>query len=114
MAAGVRPFQGGSSAALMASILRDSPRGIGEVRSDLPLELARLIDRCLEKHPDDRVQTSRDVYNELRAVSDRARASAGTGGSISAGDTPRAGSGWRSCPLRTAALIRMSRRSPRA
>src|SRR5262249_43606517 len=30
--------------------------------------LSRLIARCLEKDPDDRVQTARDIYNELRHV----------------------------------------------
>ena len=27
----------------------------------------RLVSRCLEKRPDDRMQTARDVYNELKS-----------------------------------------------
>jgi TolB-like protein len=34
--------------------------------SDLPAELARVIRRCLEKDPRERVQTARDVGNEIR------------------------------------------------
>ena len=64
--AGERPFQGASAASLMSAILRDRPADVSSKRGDVPEALARLIARCLEKHPDDRVQTSRDVYNELR------------------------------------------------
>jgi len=35
-------------------------------RGDLPRDLDRIITRCLEKNPRDRIQTARDVYNELR------------------------------------------------
>jgi TolB-like protein/Flp pilus assembly protein TadD len=63
---GDRPFKGGSSAALMSAILRDTPAEISEQRSDVPDALARLIARLLEKRPEDRVQTARDVFNDLR------------------------------------------------
>jgi serine/threonine protein kinase len=51
MATGCRPFAGASSAELASAILRDSPRPIGEIRTDLPDDLARIIRRCLEKDP---------------------------------------------------------------
>jgi TolB-like protein len=63
---GERPFKGGSSPALMSAILRDTPPAIDSRRADLPESLARLVDRLLEKRPEDRWQTARDVYNELR------------------------------------------------
>lgn len=65
---GERPFKGGSSPALMSAILRDTPPTVCEKRSDLPDALGRLIGRMLEKQPADRIQTARDVYNELRQV----------------------------------------------
>jgi TolB-like protein len=68
MLAGTRPFSGESSAQLMSSILRDTPSSTGDLRSDVPDALSRLVARCLEKQPDDRVQTARDIYNELRHV----------------------------------------------
>ena len=34
----------------------------------MPEALSRLIHRCLEKRPDERVQTARDIYNELKHV----------------------------------------------
>jgi predicted ATPase len=66
MATGVRPFAGASQVALMSSILRDTPRPLGELRADLPAGLARVVRRCLEKDPGRRIQTARDLAAELR------------------------------------------------
>jgi TolB-like protein/cytochrome c-type biogenesis protein CcmH/NrfG len=52
----------------MTAILRDEPRPIADRRPDLPAAFVRLVSRCLEKRPNDRIQTARDVYNELRAL----------------------------------------------
>ena len=68
MASGQRPFKGRSSAELVTAILRDTPRDIAEVRADLPAPLARVIKRCMEKDPQSRVQTSREVYHDLREL----------------------------------------------
>ena len=68
MLTGARPFEGESSPQLMSSILRDTPSSASDIRTDVPDALSRLIHRCLEKRPDDRVQTARDIYNELRHV----------------------------------------------
>jgi serine/threonine protein kinase len=65
MAVGSRPFHGDSSPALMSAILRDTPPALRDVRPEIPAELGRLVARCLEKDPRDRVQTARDVFNEL-------------------------------------------------
>ena len=67
LATGERPFRGDSPAALMSSILKDHLRPVGERRSDLPGDVCRLIDRCLEKEPRDRIQTATEVLAELKA-----------------------------------------------
>jgi TolB-like protein len=84
MLVGVRPFDGASAPLLMSAILRDAPRPLRECRPDVPEVLERLVSRCLEKRPEERVQTARDVYNELRHVqkqleSGSARQSDGSG-----------------------------------
>jgi serine/threonine protein kinase/Tol biopolymer transport system component len=66
MASGRHPFAGGSSPEKMSSILRDAPEPLTVLRPDLPLELARIVRRCLEKDPRRRMQSARDVANELR------------------------------------------------
>ena len=69
MATGRRPFEGGSSAELISSILRDNPPSVTDARPELPADLARVIRRCLEKDPRHRMQTARDLSNEFRDLS---------------------------------------------
>ncbi len=83
MATGQRPFEGATSMELASAILRDTPRPLGEVRADVPADLARLIRRCLEKDPQRRVQTMRDVDNELREIARSATQDAKVGSSPS-------------------------------
>src|SRR5262245_9034582 len=68
MASGRRPFAGASSLEVTSAILRDTPPALTDVRGDLPADLARLIRRCIEKDPHDRIQTARDVANECREL----------------------------------------------
>jgi predicted ATPase len=66
MATGRRPFQGRSSASLLAAILCDAVPPVTEVRADLPAGLAHAIQRCLQKDPSRRIQTAHDLAAELR------------------------------------------------
>jgi len=68
MATGARPFQGSSQAALLSAILRDTPDSVSELRPAIPIELGRLISRCLEKDRERRLQTAKDLRNELDAL----------------------------------------------
>ena len=61
MASGRRPFEAASSIELASAILRDTPPLVSDLRADLPPDLARVIRRCLEKDPRDRIQTARDI-----------------------------------------------------
>ena len=65
MASGQRPFQGASSAELASAILRDTPQPLGEIRTDLPADLERIVRLCMEKNPRRRFQSALDIYNEL-------------------------------------------------
>jgi serine/threonine protein kinase len=68
MATGERPFDGPSSAELVSSILRDTPRPLAELRTDLPEPLAHVIGRCLEKGTADRIPSARALREALAAV----------------------------------------------
>jgi len=68
MATGKRPFSGDTSAALVSSILRDSPPTVTEINELLPRHLARIIQHCLEKDPEARYQSAKDVRNELKSL----------------------------------------------
>jgi serine/threonine protein kinase len=68
MSTGWRPFAGTSLAELASAILRDTPPLVTELRANLPADLARIIQRCLEKSAADRFQSARDIRNELRGI----------------------------------------------
>jgi len=68
LATGERPFRGTSSADLISSILRDTPRELTEVRVDVPEHLGRIVRRCLDKDPGRRFQTARDLRIELEEL----------------------------------------------
>jgi len=68
MATGKRPFAGDTSAALVSSILRDSPPTVTKINESLPRHLARIIQHCLEKDTEARFQSAKDVRNELKSL----------------------------------------------
>ena len=65
MLAGSRPFEGESTAAYLSALLRDNPPALTDVRSDVPPRLARMIQRCLEKEPARRYQSTADLHTDL-------------------------------------------------
>jgi len=65
MATGQRPFRGDTSASLLSSILKDTPTSVTEVNPDIPRELGRIIRRLLVKDPERRIQSAKDLRNEL-------------------------------------------------
>jgi eukaryotic-like serine/threonine-protein kinase len=68
MAAGMRPFQGGSSASLVSAILRDDPLPLSRTRQSLPAALEGIVARCLAKLPQDRFQTAGELRQALQAL----------------------------------------------
>ena len=66
--AGKRPFGGATSADVSSAILRDLPPPVRAARVDLPADIERIVGRCLEKDPERRFQTAKDVRNELELV----------------------------------------------
>jgi eukaryotic-like serine/threonine-protein kinase len=65
MATGERPFRGGTNLSVLSSILKDTPRPVSELRDDIPRPLARMIERALEKRPEDRYQSTTDLRRDL-------------------------------------------------
>ncbi len=67
MLTGVRAFQAGSAVETMTAILRDDPLERREARALSPA-LEHVLRRCLEKSPDERFQSARDLAFDLRAL----------------------------------------------
>src|SRR6185436_11826757 len=68
LVAGTRPFTDTSQANLVASILKDEPRPLFEVQPRTPRGLAEVVRTCLEKDPEKRWQSARDVRHALRLM----------------------------------------------
>ncbi len=68
MVTGRRAFPGKTAADAMAAILKDSPPDPAESGKTIPIALGRVITRCLEKAPDERFQSARDLTYALREV----------------------------------------------
>jgi len=74
MLAGRRPFNGNTLQDLLVAHLTEPPAPIATHRSDVPPALDALIAKCLEKRPEDRWQSAREVLGGLHAL-DAPRAS---------------------------------------
>src|SRR5262245_2519016 len=58
---GRRVFSGSTGAETLAAILRDEPADPRDCGRAIPEELCRTIGRCLEKNPNERFQSARDL-----------------------------------------------------
>ena len=76
--AGDLPFKGEYDAAVIYSLVNEDPVSIGELRPDLPDSVRRIVERAMEKSPEDRFQTAAEMLTSLR--SPLKWAGAGTGG----------------------------------
>ena len=71
MATGRRPFEGSSPIELLSAVLKDPAPALGDLRPGLPRALGDITARCLEKAPENRHQTARELRDELRGVRDQ-------------------------------------------
>jgi tetratricopeptide (TPR) repeat protein/tRNA A-37 threonylcarbamoyl transferase component Bud32 len=66
MVTGRLPFRGDNEAAVINSILNDTPEPLARYKADLPEGLQRIVDRALTKDPHERYQHADDMVAELR------------------------------------------------
>ena len=67
---GERAFHKPTSAESMTAILREEPVPIGQIAPQTPAALQRIVQRCLEKNPEQRFQSATDLAFALDALSD--------------------------------------------
>ncbi|MEP6995663.1 MAG: protein kinase [Acidobacteriota bacterium] len=65
---GRSPFPGRTGAEIMAATLRDEAPALSEASPETPPDLDRIVAHCLEKNPEERFQSARDLAYDLRAV----------------------------------------------
>lgn len=68
MVSGRRAFVGQTPVEIMSAILRDHPEELSRSRKQLPGELDRFISHCLEKNPEQRFQSVRDLAFNLESI----------------------------------------------
>lgn len=90
MLAGKRAFAGDSAVETMNAILTEDPDSLAEHVSGLPNALEALVYRCLEKNPEERFQSARDLGHALEALSSPPGSGPGQVTPVSGGDVPPA------------------------
>ncbi len=68
MLSGRRAFHGDSAIEQAAAILHEDPPSVTDVREGLPRQLGRILTSCLEKDIETRLQTAKDLRNQLSAL----------------------------------------------
>ncbi len=70
MLAGHPPFTGAHHAAMMYSIMNETPDPVRNARPDTPPGLAAIVNRALQKNPDKRYPSAAEMVTELRRERD--------------------------------------------
>jgi serine/threonine protein kinase len=65
MTTGKRPFGGDNPASVISAILKEQPPSVTGLKLELPNHLGRIVRRCLEKQPQRRYTSAREVHLEL-------------------------------------------------
>ena len=69
MIAGQRAFRGDSAADTMSAILKEDPSDLSVTNQNVSPGLDRIVRHCLEKNPEQRFQSARDLAFDLEALS---------------------------------------------
>lgn len=72
MVAGEPPFKGHYDQAILYSVLNEDPEPLTSKRSQVPLELEWIVDKCLAKSPADRYQSAAELAVDLDALARKA------------------------------------------
>jgi len=66
MLCGKHPFTGEYDQAIIYSILNEHPIPLVDLRNDIPDEIINLVNRCLEKNPEERFATINEIVHILK------------------------------------------------
>ena len=89
MLSGQRAFRGDTAADTITAILSKEPPDLSQTNKDVPPGLERIIRHCLEKNPEERFESARDVAFDLEALSTVSTPTAAAAHRLPAGPTRR-------------------------
>jgi serine/threonine protein kinase/tetratricopeptide (TPR) repeat protein len=105
MATGTLPFDGESSGVIFKAILDGTPTPAVRLNPDLPVDLERIINKCLEKDRNLRYQHAADIRTDLQRLR-RDTESGRMPVATSARATSRLGIGWKvTLPVALAVVV---------
>jgi serine/threonine protein kinase/Flp pilus assembly protein TadD len=68
MLIGERPFKSQHNHAILHSVLYEDPVPIGKLKRDLPVEVERIITKCMHKEPKDRYPDMESLLKDLKSI----------------------------------------------
>jgi eukaryotic-like serine/threonine-protein kinase len=71
MLTGRLPFQGSTPGEVIGAIMYESPKPIARYNTDCPPELERIVTKALQKDPEERYQSVKDLANDLKSLKKR-------------------------------------------
>jgi len=88
MLSGQRAFKRETAADTMSAILKEEPLELSESGRNVPVALDHVVKHCLEKKPEDRFQSARDIVFALSEASGSTSTSSTTSGAQAAAPVP--------------------------
>jgi serine/threonine protein kinase len=73
MLSGARPFEGENYNEILSAILMDAPRPLAGIAPRLPARLTAIVERALQKNPDERYSTAGELLADLLPLHDSSR-----------------------------------------
>ncbi len=84
MATGRRAFQRGTTAETLTAIIREDTEPVAQANAGVPAPFRWVVERCLQKDPDERYASTRDLARDVRGVREHlSEASSAVSGEIS-------------------------------
>jgi len=69
MFSGQLPFKGERDQSVVYSILNEKPKPVSDLRSEIPMSIAQVMSKALEKNPDERYQQVEELLDDLKSIS---------------------------------------------
>ena len=69
MFSGQLPFRGEHEQAIVYSILKEKPKPITDLNTDIPMSIEQIVSKALEKNPDKRYQHIEELLDDLKSIS---------------------------------------------
>lgn len=98
-ATGLKPFKGAHFSEIVSKIVHSQPPAIARLNYDVPPEFERIILKCLQKQPDRRYQTARELMVDLKNLRRELEAEPGVGFTL--GTPENHGAAWDKQAART-------------